>query len=60
LARTKAASDAYGFLLPDIRKWRDRGDSFATIAGRLNEQGHLTRAGKPFTAVAVLRLLNRV
>jgi DNA invertase Pin-like site-specific DNA recombinase len=58
-ARSKAAHDAYAFLMPDLRKWRDDGDSLADIAGRLNAAGHATTTGKPFTSTAVYRLLNR-
>jgi DNA invertase Pin-like site-specific DNA recombinase len=58
-ARSAAASDAYAFLLPDIRKWREAGETFEGIAGRLNCAGHATRAGLPFTPTAIYRLLAR-
>lgn len=58
-ARSTAASDAYNFLLPDIRGWRKSGETLDAIAGRLNSAGHATRAGLPFTATMIYRLLNR-
>ncbi len=58
-ARSRLASDAYAFLLPDIRKWREAGETLDGIAGRLNCAGHSTRAGKAFSATAVYRLLAR-
>ena len=59
VARSEAANAAYGFLLPTIGEWRTGGATLDTIAGRLNDAGHATRAGKPFTATAVHRLLQR-
>ena len=32
-------------------------ESLAAVAGRLNDKGYLTRAAKPWTATAVLRVL---
>lgn len=59
-ARSAAASDAYAFLLPDIRGWREAGATLDGIADKLNDQGHATRAGLPFTATMIYRLLSRV
>ena len=58
-ARSSAANDAYAFLMPDIRGWREAGETLDAIAARLNDQGHATRAGLPFTPTAVYRLLAR-
>ncbi len=58
-ARSKAARDAYAFLASDIRQWREAGETLDGIAGRLNDAGHATRAGLPFTPTAVYRLLAR-
>lgn len=57
--RSRAAAEAYAFLLPAIRDWRSSGASLADIAARLNTDGHLTRSAKPWSATAVCRLLNR-
>ena len=42
-----------------VVKLRDAGFSLKDIAGVLNGQGHLTRMGKPWTDVAVLRVVRR-
>ena len=43
----------YAFLMPDIRLRRERGDTLPEIVEWLNQQGHVTTAGKPFTETAV-------
>lgn len=58
-SRSQAALDVYAFLMPSIREWRSAGETLDTIATRLNETGHATRAGLPFTPTAVHRLLLR-
>jgi DNA invertase Pin-like site-specific DNA recombinase len=58
-ARSEAANEAYGFLLADISERRANGDTLDAIASWLNDEGHQTRAGKPFTATAIHRLLKR-
>jgi DNA invertase Pin-like site-specific DNA recombinase len=58
-SRSKAAAEAYGFLLPTIREQRERGDSLAKIAERLNGEGHTTRTGKAFSAATLHHLLAR-
>ncbi len=58
-ARSKAASEAYGFLLPNIRERREAGETLESIAAGLNEQGHVTTAGGAFTATMIYRLLAR-
>jgi len=58
-ARSAAAKGAYSFLLADIRGWRDAGETLDAIATRLTDAGHLTRAGKAFSATAIHRLLAR-
>jgi len=57
--RSAMASDAYGFLLPDVRQWREEGLSLGAIADRLNEAGHRTTAGGEFGPTQVYRLLGR-
>ncbi|SFI70252.1 recombinase family protein [Planctomicrobium piriforme] len=56
IARTKAATDAYSFLIPTIQEMREQGASYQAIAGRLNSDGHFTSAGKQWTATAVWRV----
>jgi len=58
-SRAKAASEAYGDLLPILTDLRIRGMSLQAIANELNTQGHVTRRGKPWNAVQVSRVLER-
>ncbi len=59
-ARMKKAAEAYSGLLPRIAAMRDEEHlTLAEIAKRLNAEGHHTRAGLPFTATMILRLLKR-
>jgi DNA invertase Pin-like site-specific DNA recombinase len=53
----KLRDDCYGYLLPDMRAWRAAGASYAAIAERLNEGGHVTTNGKAFAAMTVQRIL---
>ncbi len=57
--RSATAADAYGFLMSDIRQWRDGGLSLGAIADRLNQAGHRTTAGGEFHPTMVYRLLGR-
>jgi len=50
---------AYAFLIPEIKARRDRGATLPELVEWLNQQGHTTTAGKPFTQTAVWRLLDR-
>jgi DNA invertase Pin-like site-specific DNA recombinase len=54
------ADDAYLDIAPDMRAWRQSGLTLRAIASRLNEQGHVTRQGKPWNQVQVKRVLERV
>lgn len=58
-ARTRAADEAYEFLLPDITTWRKAGATLQAIAGRLNGAGYVTTRGLPFTATMIYRVLDR-
>ena len=65
-ARTAAADahrtafrDEYADLLPTMQQLRVEGQSLQGIADRLNEQGHVTRRGKPWNRMQVQRVLNR-
>jgi DNA invertase Pin-like site-specific DNA recombinase len=49
----------YAFLMPEIKLRRERGDTLPEIVEWLNQQGHITTAGKPFTQTAVWRLIDR-
>jgi DNA invertase Pin-like site-specific DNA recombinase len=59
IVRSQRALAAYSFLMPQIREWQAAGDNLGMIATKLNDAGHQTTAGKPFTSVAVWRILKR-
>ena len=42
-----------------VRELRDGGATLTAVAEHLNTEGHLTAAGRPFTATAVHWLLAR-
>lgn len=44
--------------IEDVKAWHKQGESYAAIAGKLNERDQLTVKGKAFTPMAVWRLLN--
>ncbi|WP_437229457.1 recombinase family protein [Planctomicrobium sp. SH661] len=53
--RREKAREAVGFLTARIQERRQKGESFASIAGHLNDQGYTTSRGKAWTPMAVLR-----
>jgi DNA invertase Pin-like site-specific DNA recombinase len=53
------AADAYSDLSPVVRQLRADGLSLQAIAGKLNDEGHVTRQGKPWNRVQVGRVLSR-
>jgi DNA invertase Pin-like site-specific DNA recombinase len=58
--RSDRATEYYApLILPKIIKMKKAGATNEVIAAKLNEEGHTTTAGKPFTHVAVYRLLER-
>lgn len=57
VSRHQRALDAYTFLIGPIREMRSNGTSLRDIAIWLNESEHTTTRGKPFTATAVMRLI---
>ncbi len=57
--RKERAAAAYQFLMPEIKARRERGDTMAEIAQWLNDTEHMTTVGKPFTDVAVWRIVQR-
>ena len=58
-SRAKAASEAYGDLVPAMRQWRTEGLTLQQIADKLHGEGHTTRHGKSWNAVQVSRVLER-
>jgi DNA invertase Pin-like site-specific DNA recombinase len=59
-ASHKARADlAYADLVPVVAELRGEGLSFRAIADRLNDEGHVTRTGKPWNGVQVGRVLAR-
>jgi hypothetical protein len=42
-----------------MTEWRDANETYEAIAKRLNDMGHQSLAGKPFTATTVWRILRR-
>ena len=58
-ARSREAANAYAFLIPELSDRRERGDTLQAIAEWLNDAGHSTRAGKPWTPTSVFRVLDR-
>jgi len=51
--------NTYAFLMPEIKARRERGETLPEIVDWLNQEGHTTTAGKPFTQTAVWRLIDR-
>jgi DNA invertase Pin-like site-specific DNA recombinase len=59
-ARSNRTTEYYApLILPKIMKMKKAGATNEVIAAKLNADGHTTTAGKPFTHVAVYRLLER-
>lgn len=58
-ARTKKANEHYQYILPEIKARRERGESLEEIITWLNDNGHTTTVGKPFTQTALWRLIKR-
>jgi DNA invertase Pin-like site-specific DNA recombinase len=53
------ADQAYEDIRPMIEEWRNEGLPLASIAQRLNDEGHTTRRGKQWNHVQVQRVLSR-
>lgn len=53
----KARQEAYEDLIDVLKALRADGLSLRQVAERLNEQGHLTRSGRPWNAVQVARVI---
>ncbi len=59
-ARGKLFVEAYADLQPLLADMRGKGMTLQAIATELNGQGHTTRRGKPWNAVQVMRVLERM
>lgn len=60
-AATEAkAYKEYAYLVPRILTLRAKGTSFGAIAAALNQEGELTREGRPFKAMTVKRICDRL
>ena len=57
--RSVRAKQMYQYILPTLKEMRLAGKSMQEIAGWLNDHGHRTTAGFPFTDVAVHRVIKR-
>jgi DNA invertase Pin-like site-specific DNA recombinase len=58
--RHKKAVEGYADILPEMRQHRAAGLSLRAIAAKLTEAGHTTRRGKPWSAMQVKLVLERV
>ena len=58
-AHRRAADESYGDLYPVIKELRGKEHSLQAIADDLNDQGHMTRRGKPWNPMQVSRVLER-
>jgi DNA invertase Pin-like site-specific DNA recombinase len=58
-AAAELAADRAAPLLPVVKELRDGGKTLRAIAAELNDRGYVTSRNKPWSDVAVLRLLNR-
>jgi DNA invertase Pin-like site-specific DNA recombinase len=59
LVHKKKADEAYGDIAGWMAELRREGLSQQAIAGRLNEEGHTLRSGRPWNQVQVMRVLRR-
>ena len=57
--RRQETEDYYANIMPLIEQLREDGYSLWKIAHHLNSEGYLTTQSKPFTDVAVMRLIRR-
>ncbi len=58
--RTRKAVEAYSDLAKYMQELRGQGLTLLAIAEKLTEDGHTTRRGKPWNAVQVKRVLDRI
>jgi DNA invertase Pin-like site-specific DNA recombinase len=57
--KKEKAAEAYTDLLPAMEAAKAEGLSLRAIAGKLNEEGHSTRRGRPWNPVQVARVLEQ-
>jgi DNA invertase Pin-like site-specific DNA recombinase len=57
--RAATAKSCYQYVLPEIKRRREKGESLADIVEWLNDAGHRTTAFKPFTQTALWRIIKR-
>ena len=57
MVRRQAAQAAYADLLPTIKQLKAEGKSLAEIATALNNDGHATSRGLPFSSMQIHRIL---
>ena len=57
--RRRVAATAYSHLLPQLTAMRAAGQTMEEVAAWLNDNGHCTRAGNPYTVASVWRLYKR-
>lgn len=58
-ARSERVADAYALLIPKMLEMQEKGEGPTAIALALNEEGHVTTTGAPFSAPTVFRILKR-
>lgn len=58
-ARQKKTANFYAEITEKVLGWRADGVTLGDCAEKLNNDGHTTQAGKPFTEVAVHRIIKR-
>jgi DNA invertase Pin-like site-specific DNA recombinase len=58
-ARQESTDEAYAHLGPRIVELRTAGLTLRAIADRLNSEGYVTRSGKPWNQVQVMRVADR-
>ena len=57
--RAANTKSCYQYLMPEIKRRRENGESLADIVKWLNDEGHRTTAFKPFTQTALWRIIKR-
>jgi DNA invertase Pin-like site-specific DNA recombinase len=57
--RSERTRDYYAFVTPRIIEMRKQGASYRDIVETFNEEGLTTQRGKPYTDVAVMRIIRR-
>ena len=59
VAMASAARSFYADVVPEIKRMRSEGKSFAAIASDLNASGFTLRSGKPWNPVQIKRVLDK-